>query len=642
MKKIYFLLAFWAILPSIKAQNVATFENIQLAPDSWWYGLDGSGGFSSGGFYFPIEFNSEWASWSGFSVSNMKDSVSAGWDNQYSAITAGGVDSSINYSTVYISNELIMELPDPAELRGFYVTNATYTYYAMKNGDSFSKKFGGTDGNDTDFLKLIISGTDIFGNESNVEFFLADFTSENSTEDYILKDWRWVDLSLLGVVTELKFTLESSDVGDWGMNTPAYFCIDNFNAASPEISAPLLEAGMEDLEIPAENYYNGEDGAGGYTSGEFYFENDYNAEWDSWSGFAASTITDNRTAGWTNQYSVISGSGALQSNTYAIAHVNGYSEISFNESTVSGFFINNATYAFYSIRDGDSFCKSFGGADGNDPDWFKLTIAGISEMGDTVSMMDYYLADFRFENNNDDYIIDDWQWIDISHMGKISKLRFSLSSSDNGAWGMNTPSYFCIDQLNHQDIAPVVQNPIETIEEASYPDHVYYVLLDSVFADYDNPDSQMAIKIESIDNKDLLAGSIVVGGKPGEDKILLALNISPNTTGLANITVSATSNGKKVYHTFTMIVTVPVSIEQLTVSDINVYPNPVNSVFFVDCPSVIEQLTLSNSSGQIIVQQNNISGNKIRINELQAAISGLYFLKLKTKNSTISKKIIKL
>lgn len=642
MKKFYLFVGLWVALFSVNAQNVATFENIQLEEGSWWNGSDGSGSVSSGGFFFPNDYNADWGSWSGFSVSNMKDSITAGWDNQYSAITAEGVNHSDNYATVYLSGELTMEFQDPQQLNGFYVTNATYPYLSMKNGDSFSKKFGGADGTDPDYFKLVVSGIDIFGNETNaVEFYLADFTSEDSSNDYIVNSWKWVDLSSLGVITSLKFVLESTDVGDWGINTPAYFCIDNFNAVSPEVAQPIAEAGIEDLNLPAEGFYNGSDGAGSFTSGGFVFQNDYNADWDSWSGFAASTVTDNQTAGWSNQYSAVTGSGAIQTEAYAVAYVTGYSEVDFSETTVSGFYITNATYPYFSMKDGDSFSKKFGGTNGTDPDWFKVTIAGISEQGDTTGTIDYYLADFRSENTSEDYIVNNWQWVDISELGSISKLRFSLSSSDNGDWGMNTPAYFCIDQLNHQDLAPVVVNPVATIDEPSYPENVYYISLDSVFTDPDDRDAEMIIKLENIDNADLLLGSIVVGGKPGEEEALLSLNITAGMTGSAKITISATSNGKKVYHTFEMVVSVPVSAEYIAENNFKVYPNPVQSDFFVELPDNASEIILYNSSGKIIYRDVFSVLNKIRISVLQNSPSGIYFLKIKTGNSFLSEKIVK-
>ena len=466
MKKFYFLVGLWAALFSVSARQVATFDDFELETESFWNGSDGSGGFNSGGFYFPNSYNTDWGSWSGFSVSSMQDSTTSGWENQYSAVTAGGANGSENYAVIYIDGKQTMEFEDPLRLNGMYVTNATYTYLSMKNGDDFTKKFGGPDGTDPDYLKLMVSGTDIYGNETKpIEFMLADFTFEDAEKDYIVNNWRWFDLSSLGAVTEIHFTIESTDMGTWGMNTPAYFCIDNFNGMPPSGSFQVEAAGMEDLELVGESFYNGSDGAGSFSSGGFTFKNSYNEQWGSWSGFAASSITENETKGWENQYSAIPGKGAIGSDTYATAYVTGYSEIEFPETALSGLYITNSTYTYWAMKEGDDFSKKFGGVDGSDPDWLKVTVAGISSSGDTTGLIDYFLADFRFKNDEEDYIIDSWQWVDLSQLGEISKLRFSMSSSDMGDWGMNTPAYFCIDELNYDEQPPVLQNPIATISE---------------------------------------------------------------------------------------------------------------------------------------------------------------------------------
>ncbi|MBN1986887.1 MAG: DUF4465 domain-containing protein [Prolixibacteraceae bacterium] len=643
MKKIYFFAGLWVAFFSVKAQNVATFDDVILEPDSFWNGSDGSGGISSGNFYFPNNYNEDWGSWDGFSVSNMKDSATAGWENQYSAIAGSGANESENYAVVYQSGELVLELPNPQLLSGFYVTNSTYAYFAVKEGDAYTKKFGGTDGTEPDYFKLTISGTDIYGSETGpVEFYLADFTFENSQDDYLVKDWEWVDLQDLGVVSSIKFELESTDVGEWGMNTPAYFCIDDFNGISPEAIETVAEAHFEDAGLEPESFYNGSDGAGSFTSGGFTFLNDYNADWGSWSGFAASTITDNQTEGWGNQYSAIAGQGAIGTGAYAVSYASSGAEIQFEKTVVSGVYLTNSTYTYFAMVNGDAYSKKFGGENGTDPDWFKVTIYGISEAGDTSGSIEYFLADFRAENSSEDYVINDWEWLDLTSLGEITKLRFSLSSSDVGDWGMNTPAYFCIDQLNHQDLAPEIANPVATIDEPSYPDHVYYVPLDSVFTDPDNNDAEIVIQLEYIDNPALLFGAIVQGGIPGEEKPLLSLNITEGLTGSANITISATSNGKKVYHTFQMNVSVPVSSPLVFENDVKVYPNPVQSGFYVDLPAGAEQLILINSSGKIIYQRSVHNPANLFISHLQNAPSGIYFLRIKTENELLTQKVVKL
>jgi len=40
-------------------------------------------------------------------------------------------------------------------------------------------------------------------------------------------------------VKSLGFSMNSTDTGDWGMNTPAYFCMDNLGGAKPEQEDPI-------------------------------------------------------------------------------------------------------------------------------------------------------------------------------------------------------------------------------------------------------------------------------------------------------------------------------------------------------------------------------------------------------------------
>ena len=66
------------------------------------------------------------------------------------------------------------------------------------------------------------------------DFYLADCRSEDSTDWYILNTWAYMDLSPLGAVRQIRFTLSSSDTGTYGMSTPAYFCYDNLGAEGTE------------------------------------------------------------------------------------------------------------------------------------------------------------------------------------------------------------------------------------------------------------------------------------------------------------------------------------------------------------------------------------------------------------------------
>jgi hypothetical protein len=99
------------------------------------------------------------------------------------------------------------------------------------------------------------------------------------------------------------------------------------------------------------------------------------------------------------------------------------------------------------MLNGDAYAKKFGGETGGDPDWFMLTITGKDADGNEVDTVDFYLADYRFEDNGEDYIVDTWQYVDLTSLGEVMSLEFALSSSDVGDWGMNTPGYIAIDTI---------------------------------------------------------------------------------------------------------------------------------------------------------------------------------------------------
>lgn len=213
------------------------------------------------------------------------------------------------------------------------------------------------------------------------------------------------------------------------------------------ISAQI--AGFEDVLDQDDSYLDGSDLSGGFYSDNIFLKNDYNTEWFSWTGWAISSTTDIQTPGFGNQFSAIAGSGVEGSTSYAVTIAYSPTSLVLTNSTdvVNGLYITNSTYAALSMRDGDDFAKAFGGVTGDDPDFFLLTIRKWFDGVLSTDSVNFYLADFRFEDNSQDYIVNDWQYIDLIDLGKIDSLQFSLSSSDNGDFGMNTPAYFCIDNV---------------------------------------------------------------------------------------------------------------------------------------------------------------------------------------------------
>lgn len=201
---------------------------------------------------------------------------------------------------------------------------------------------------------------------------------------------------------------------------------------------------VEDME-----YYTG-----AFTSGQYGFNATYMEYSGSpvWSGFAVASLTDTSFSNsnyLTDQFKNAKGGGHNSAN-YAVAYTYGGCSVDVNAgdngAVVSGFYLNNNAWAIDAIVNGDGMTAG-GFTTG---DWFKLTITGKGADGATCTK-EVYLADFRSDNEAEHYYLTDWTWVDLSALGAITSIQFALSSSRNNAWGMTTPSYFCIDDFGATD-----------------------------------------------------------------------------------------------------------------------------------------------------------------------------------------------
>lgn len=219
--------------------KVADFEDLELADESHMSVSneddDNRTEFQSGSFSFNTGCMHEWKYWYWFGYANSTATKFESMDDQWNNIVGGGYDGSKNYGMAFLSDYdgptcATVLADEPQEVPGCYVTNSAWAYVAMANGYAPATKF-----KQGDWFLLTIKGYD--ANEEltgTKEFYLADLRSADASEHYIVNDWRYVDLSGLGKVKKIHFELTSSDNGSYGMNTPAYFCIDNLGATGTE------------------------------------------------------------------------------------------------------------------------------------------------------------------------------------------------------------------------------------------------------------------------------------------------------------------------------------------------------------------------------------------------------------------------
>ena len=496
-KKFYFILI--ALLASSMqlvyadgAPTIATFEELEVPADGHMSVSteddDERTEFVSGGYEFATGCMHDWDYWYWFGYANRTKTAFESLDDQWNNVVGGGYDGSANYGVAFAAEfngpcYVTLLSDEPAVVPGFYITNSSYAYNSLTGGDAFAKKFG-----KGDWFKLTITGYDA-NNEvtATKDYYLADLRETDKA--YIINDWRYVDLSVLGKVKKIGFALSSTDNGDYGMNTPAYFCFDNFGAEGEEILPeknvvlPLEIATFEELEVPADGHMSvsteDDDERTEFVSGGYEFATGCMHDWDYWYWFGYANRTKTAFESLDDQWNNVVGGGYDGSANYGVAFAAEFNGpcyvtlLSDEPAVVPGFYITNSSYAYNSLTGGDAFAKKFGKGD-----WFKLTITGYDANNEVTATKDYYLADLR--ETDKAYIINDWRYVDLSVLGKVKKIGFALSSTDNGDYGMNTPAYFCFDNFGAEgeEILPEknVATSISDISEIESTDNNWYDL----------------------------------------------------------------------------------------------------------------------------------------------------------------------
>ena len=333
-----------------------------------------------------------------------------------------------------------------------------------------------------------------------------------------------------------------------------------------EVVVGIGKADFEDVTLGNEGYWMpAQEGNHTIVSGGWTFTNSYSSYF--WGGFTVSNRTDLTASGMDAQYTAAAGEGYDGSQQYAVAYTMGaqtqIAAIDGSVQTVTGCYVTNNLWAYQNMLEGDYTATPFGGTSGNDPDWFKLTATGKSAGGATLGSVDFYLADYRFANSENDYILDTWEWFDLSPLGPVASITFSLSSSKNNSYGMITPAYFCMDDFNGTgpvtpDQPPFIANPVSDVIFDLFPQSLE-VNLSGVASDPDDDDEAIVYSLVSNSNEAVL--SAMLTGKT------LVLNRLVNENAVADLTLRAISNGQSVEFNIHVIMHIHVGIGEMDASD---------------------------------------------------------------------------
>lgn len=182
--------------------------------------------------HLPSENAWDGMSWEGFTISRVDTDTM----NVFSCVAKGGVQGegtpfAIGYYSDYVSSTLgyasnmilFNEVYYPEYV---YICQNSNTLEAISNGLTPANKF-----TEKDSLVLTISGIDDEWHDTQqVVYFLALGREFN-------QGWVKVDLSSIGATKGLSFRIRSTDVGQWGTNTPTYFALDKLTVNQQAITA---------------------------------------------------------------------------------------------------------------------------------------------------------------------------------------------------------------------------------------------------------------------------------------------------------------------------------------------------------------------------------------------------------------------
>lgn len=227
--------------------KVATFDDLYLEPESRWWGNPDQmiSTFYSGSYSFTNTLIEEYNTWGGFAYSNFTSTEFKGLQDQFNSAVGHGVNDSENYAVVYTlgaqTKASVTSNPEGEVISGFYISNTAWVKDASLHGtgmasddDPSGKKPFGVG----DWYKITATGD----NGKTLDFYLADYRSDNTNNHYTLDSWEWFDLRPLGKVKSVTFKADGTRRNSSGSTIPFYFCMDDFGGERKLTNAPKQAA----------------------------------------------------------------------------------------------------------------------------------------------------------------------------------------------------------------------------------------------------------------------------------------------------------------------------------------------------------------------------------------------------------------
>ncbi|MEG1839059.1 MAG: DUF4465 domain-containing protein, partial [Bacteroidaceae bacterium] len=556
------------------------------------------------------------ANFNGFTVADITDGI--GFGNKKAAQING-------VGTVTLTNST-----KGLNLTGFYLKSDAAVSLKVKDGESkISEKSLASTDNKWVFCNLKDMGkvasltltttstaafVDNFSGKPQPILFALDDKSVNEGTEVTMNTsvsggvapytYEWKNNKQEVLASTSSYTFAPKQIGEYTLTVTDAWNASATRKAVVTVEGKAYTATFENLYLDADSRWRGDEVNGGDTkfySGSYAFDNNYTKDWSAWSGFAYSNKTVKSSDA---EFRSAAGSGVNNSANYAVAYVYTQPTLTITNKAdgevIQGCYITNTAWAEDAILHGDGMSTVPGGfAKG---DYFELTAKGMDKEGKVTAETVYYLADYRSDKVADHYYLNTWQWLDLSSLGKVKTMTFSLKSTKKNDYGMTTPAYFCLDDINGERIiSDKIAQPV-ALGKTSLPlaqffafDDVNASVVYSIEGDYDNSKIGAVVK----------EGQLDIDGK--ENKATTSILIKGVKRGqIQFVRVSLNVDDKAV------------GVDAKTVHQVSIYPVPV-----MDCLNIatdMEDYTLeviAMNGAKVLTQANNTANTTIHVANLE-------------------------
>ena len=411
------------------------------------------------------------------------------------------------------------------------------------------------------------------------------------------------------------FTLEATDT--WGQKTSEKLLLE-VSGAKPAIAT------FDDLALEPETAWYGKRESEGhdhrsftYYSGSYSFPCEYAPSILTWGGVAYSNQTKTTfNSLFPDQFNSVVGHGVNGSKNYAVAYAYGQHTVEVRAThagpaVIPGTFVTNTAWVKEVTQKGTGM--------GDEPHTpfhkgdYLLLIASNSK-GQSI---EFPLVDYRSSNDAEHYVIDSWQWLDLSALGETESVIFSMKGTRIANGGTTIPAYFCLDDFGSE--MPAKEIAAHTIEpQATETLDLVKLFTEAGAAPTDSPRAIYTVSTSD----DHVATATLQGNK---------LRLTAHAAGNTSLIISQRQGGKTAYLRLPLTVTEVQPTPQPkpgekpeekptpeVSSELKVYPSPATTEIHLTASGRVEVFSLT---GQLMLTiEHYAAGQAIPIAQLPAGI----------------------